>query len=228
MNIGGFVKTSLSDFPGHIAAVIFISGCNLRCPFCHNPDLVTHPERTAESAEGILEFLASRRTRLTGVVISGGEPLMQDDLPSLLGQIHRLGLAVKIDTNGTFPGMLERVIDSGLCSYVAMDIKSSPEEYARAAGGDVPLDLIRRSIRILKESGLPHEFRTTVVPGLHTVQTIAGIGSLIDFAHLYILQHFSGLRTLSPSYTGLRSFNETEMAALGDAARPFCGQLFIR
>lgn len=228
MKIGGFVKTSLSDFPGHISAVIFTSGCNLRCPCCHNPDLVTHPDTEVISSTEALDFLASKKNRLTGVVVTGGEPLLHGDLIQLIEQIHHFGYAVKIDTNGTCPRMLETVIDSGWCSYVAMDVKSSPDDYDRAAGKHISLEAIRESIALIKASTLAHEFRTTVVPGMHSVKTIAGIGSLIGFTSRYALQNFSGRRTLSPSLNGLSGFREHEMNAFGKIARDFCDELIIR
>lgn len=190
MNIQGFQKLTLLDYPGRAACTVFTGGCNLRCPFCHNADLVRTPIAGPNLTDEVLTYLMRRQGILDGVCITGGEPLLQPDLADFIRQIKELGYAVKLDTNGALPDRLAALLDTGLVDYVAMDVKSSPAGYAAAAGVDTDWTVFDRSIRILQESGVPHEFRTTAVGGLHTPEDFAAIGRWLSGASAYYIQRF--------------------------------------
>ena len=190
MNIQGFQKLTLLDYPGHTACTVFTGGCNLRCPFCHNADLVRTPIAGPNLTDEVLTYLARRQGILDGVCITGGEPLLQPDLVDFLRQVKELGYAVKLDTNGALPDRLAALLDTGLVDYVAMDVKSSPAGYAAAAGVDTDWTVFDRSIRILQDSGVPHEFRTTAVGGLHTPEDFAAIGGWLSGTSAYYIQRF--------------------------------------
>ena len=228
MKIGGFLKTSLSDYPGHISSVVFTQGCNMRCPYCHNPSLIPGKAENSIRPEEIIGFLAARRDLISGVVISGGEPLIQPDIIPFTKEIRKCGFDIKIDTNGTLPATLEKLISSGNVSYLAMDVKASPDEYDAAAGVKIIIEDIKTSISAVKSSGIPYEFRTTVVPGLHTVETIRGIGSLIVNTDFYVLQNFSGSRTLSLSLHNTPPFTRDVMEKFKNAAASFSSRCIIR
>jgi pyruvate formate lyase activating enzyme len=195
----GLQKTTLIDFPGLVAATIFIPGCNLRCPYCHNPELVKkiRPDSLIPF-DRIISFLHKRQKVLGGVCLSGGEPLLYEGLPGLIDTIHSLDLKVKIDTNGTLP--------EKLCSlsmdYVAMDIKTGPGKYHLLGNHKFPgmAEKIKDSINWIISSGIPHEFRTTIAPGIVEKQDIEEICSLIQGADRYMLSQFRPLHTLDPGY----------------------------
>lgn len=192
MEIHGFNKTTLLDYPGHVAATVFTGGCNFRCPFCHNGDLVLNPEsQPMVPEEEVLAHLKKRRGILEGVCITGGEPTLQPDLPEFIGKVRELGCLVKLDTNGYMPQVLRQLLEEGMLDYVAMDIKASPENYAKAAGcPGLDFSRIEESIALLKRCKIPYEFRTTVVQGLHTVQEFDAIGQLLEGSRAYYLQAF--------------------------------------
>jgi pyruvate formate lyase activating enzyme len=192
MQIGGIQWTSLLDYPDHIAATVFTAGCNLRCPFCHNPELVL-PELVARNArllgEAFFRELADRRGFLDAVVITGGEPTLQPDLGEICSQIRALGFLVKLDTNGTAPDILQRLLADGSIDYVAMDVKAPFDDYARMAGVPVDPEAIVRSIDLIIHSDVAYEFRTTAAPGLST-DALLGIGQTLHGARRYWLQRF--------------------------------------
>jgi pyruvate formate lyase activating enzyme len=200
MVIGGFQKFSLADFPGKISAIVFTRGCNFRCPYCHNPELVDPARYTAEiPQEEVLRFLGSRTRQLQGVVLTGGEPTLHDDLPSFLEKIRRLGFAVKLDTNGSNPELLQRIVRDSLVDYVAMDIKAPLDAYPRVAGVTVNLENIERSVRLVIGSGLPHEFRTTYERSLLSTEDMGAIAELVQGCAHYVVQGFRPSRTLDPA-----------------------------
>ncbi len=192
MQCHGFQKLTLLDYPGHTAALLFTAGCNLRCPFCHNAILVTHAQDAPPiPTHEILSYLKKRRGLLDGVVITGGEPFLSPDLPSLLREIKALGYDIKIDTNGCFPDRLEAVLSERLCDYVAMDIKNSPKKYAMTVGiPDFDLSPVRESVSLLLSDRVDYEFRTTVVANFHEVSDFTEIGRWIHGARRYFLQNF--------------------------------------
>ena len=206
MKLAGLQKLTLLDYPGQLACTVFTLGCNLRCPFCQNADLVL-PERFAAGEllpeDTFFSFLESRKGRLSAVAVSGGEPTLHRDLPQFLSRIWEMGFLVKLDTNGTNPDMLKHVVKEGLVNYVAMDVKNTPQKYLltcglpeeTAAQSEVRptsrlLDNIQESISFLMEDSVPYEFRTTVVAGLHTEEDITGIAKWLQGARAWYLQQF--------------------------------------
>ena len=192
MQIHGFNKTTLLDYPEHIAATVFTGGCNFRCPFCHNGELVLDPGcQPLIPEEEVLSYLKKRQGILQGVCVTGGEPTLQKDLKDFLRKIKELGYPIKLDTNGYMPGVLWDLMQEHLIDYVAMDIKASRDNYARAAGlPHMDISRIEESIGILKSSGIPYEFRTTVVRGIHTVVEFEKIGKWIAGCPAYYLQNY--------------------------------------
>lgn len=192
MNIQGLQKLTLLDYPGKMACTIFTAGCNLRCPFCHNSRLVINPEKQSEYSEDeIFAFLKKRAGVLDGVAITGGEPLLQNDIEDFIIKIRELGYSVKIDTNGTFPEKLRSLVEKGLVDYVAMDIKNSPELYAETIGiSGYDTSKIKESISFLLEGNVDYEFRTTVVREFHSVFGMNALGEMIKGAKRHFLQGF--------------------------------------
>lgn len=191
MTIEGLQKLTLLDFPGHTACTLFLGGCNFRCGYCHNYQLVLPPRVPLMEESEFLSYINKRKGLLDGVCITGGEPLLHRDLKSLIQKIKAEGLAVKLDTNGMFPDRLQELLDEGLLDYVAMDVKNTLERYpetARCKGVD--FSPIEKSIRLLMESGIDYEFRTTVVKGLHSAAEIEGIAKMLHGAKRYFLQQY--------------------------------------
>lgn len=193
MQFSGFQKLTLLDFPGHVAATLFTAGCNFRCPFCHNAALVTHIDnQNFFTEEYILDYLKKRIGVLDGICITGGEPLMHKDLPEFIKKVKELGYLVKLDTNGSYPEILEKLINSGSIDYVAMDIKNSKEKYVLTAEcSEADLINIEKSIALLKQNKVGFEFRTTIVNEYHTVEDIKSIAKWIKGAEKYFLQNFT-------------------------------------
>ncbi len=208
MRFGGIQKQSLIDFPGIVSAVVFTRGCNFHCPYCHNPSLVRGEDgdQTPELDEAsILAFLAARAGFLDGVVVTGGEPLLWPDLPEFLARIKAMGLAVKLDTNGSRPVPLESVIADGLVDGVAMDIKTDPADYPPSLCPPGERGGIARSIDVLMASGIDHEFRTTCVPPFVDDAVIAAIARRIEGAGRLVLQSFRPDSVLRPEFCSERS-----------------------
>lgn len=196
MILGGIQKLTLIDYPGKIAATVFTLGCSFRCPFCHNPELVNlrlaHDER---SEKEFFDFLKTRKGKLEGVCITGGEPTIQPDIIDFIKKIKKQGLAVKLDSNGTRPDVLKKLIDAKLVDYVAMDIKNQPKKYLRTVGLDKSknaplLERVKLSVDLIMKSGIPYEFRTTVVPGIHMEGDFDEIAEWIKGAQAYYLQEY--------------------------------------
>jgi pyruvate formate lyase activating enzyme len=194
MLIGGFQKLTLIDYPGKVATTVFTIGCNFRCPFCHNPDLINpSPEMIRIGRKNEYEFLAflkKRKGLLDGVCVTGGEPTVQPDLIPFLERVKSMGFLVKLDTNGLRPEVLREVLKRKLVDHIAMDVKHAPEKYPLAMGGEIDMELIRESVELIQKSGLPYEFRTTVVPGIHTEEDFDAIGKWIRGTKHYYLQPF--------------------------------------
>ena len=192
MILGGLQKLTLLDFPGNVACTVFTVGCNLRCPFCHNPALVFNPpEDLRISEDEFFTFLKKRQGILDGVAITGGEPLLHSDIGEFIAKIKSMGFKVKLDTNGTFPDRLEKILAEGNVDYVAMDVKNTFDKYAETVGiRNFDVELIKRSIKVIKDSGVAHEFRTTVVSPLHVAGDFVTIASQVEGADNYFLQGF--------------------------------------
>ena len=212
--IGGIQKLSLVDYPGHVAAALFLSGCNMRCGYCHNPELVL-PERLAPSipVEEAMIFLKSRIGRLDGVVISGGEPTVNEDLPVLCRMIKNLGFDVKLDTNGTHPDMVRGMVEEGTIDFIAMDVKGPLEKYVEIAARPIDLAAIKDNIRLMIDSGIGHEFRTTIVREQLEVADFEKIGELVKGAKRFALQHFRTGTTISPKFANYHTFTDEEFRA---------------
>lgn len=199
MVISGLQKTTLLDYPGHIACTIFFGNCNLRCPFCHNMELVLNPEHFPTfTIDSILEFLRERKGKLNGVAVTGGEPLLNKDIGDLLRPIKELGYSIKLDTNGFFPEMIEKLIDEKLVDMFAMDIKAGWTNYLKVAGIDLEhsgepanwQEKVKKSISLLMNKASDYEFRTTCVKGLHTESDFFEIKDMIKGAKKYFLQDY--------------------------------------
>ncbi len=189
MRLGGLLKTSLIDYPGKIAAVIFTQGCNFRCFYCHNPELVYPKQFTKPLPEQeVLTFLKTRVKKLDGVSITGGEPLMQPDIERFVEEIARMGFMVKIDTNGSFPDTLKRLIDSGNVHYIAMDIKAPENMYREITGVSIDFGKIRESVKIIMNSKVDYEFRTTYINQICNPEAVSEIKKLIAGAKNYYIQ----------------------------------------
>ncbi len=200
MIIGGFQKVSLSDFPGKISAIVFTRGCNFRCPYCHNPELVEPDSYVTPLGEAkILSFLKSRRGRIQGIVITGGEPTIHEDLPEFIRKVREMGCAVKLDTNGSNPALLERIISLDLVEYVALDVKAPLRLYSSVARVPVNTGDILRSIRLVIESGIPHEMRTTYLESLLSVDDVREIAEMVKGCGLLVVQSFRPTKALDPA-----------------------------
>ena len=191
MTIEGIQKLTLLDYPGRTACTVFLAGCNFRCPFCHNYELVANPVAPLMSDEELLDYLQKRKGLLDGVAVTGGEPLLRRELPDLLRKIKALGYAVKLDTNGSFPARLKALVGEGLVDYVAMDIKNSPARYGETVGFlKLELNAIQESIDFLLEGAVDYEFRTTVIEQFHSEEEIEAIAQWIRGAKRWFLQRF--------------------------------------
>lgn len=229
MKICGLNKTTLLDYPGKVAATIFLGGCNLRCPFCHNSSLIHAEEGQTENMDPdeILSFLKKRSKILDGVCITGGEPTLSKGLSEFICEIKKIGLAVKLDTNGTSPKLIKELLERELLDYIAMDIKSSIEKYALTAGRpEVNTDVIRESVEIIRNSGIPYEFRTTVVKELHEKQDFVEIGKWLAGVKAYYLQAYNDSSdVLMP---GFHSYSYDELEEIRQILLPYVENTAIR
>ena len=227
MVISGLQKTTLLDYPGHVAATLFLGRCNFRCPFCHNSDLLDGDSSDPFTEESVLSFLRKRSGVLQGVCITGGEPTLHPDLEEFIVKVRGLGLKIKLDTNGYRPQVLKNLCGRGLIDYVAMDIKSGRSGYGRAAGKpNLELDRIEESVSFLLSGAVPYEFRTTVVKGLHTDEDFREIGPWLSGASAYFLQDYKDSENvLSP---GFASFDKEELLHFAEIVAPFIPGVCLR
>lgn len=228
MQIHGLNKTTLLDFPQHVAATVFTGGCNFRCPFCHNKDLVLNPDSQPRiREEEVFRFLEKRKGILTGVCITGGEPALQPGLVDFMLRIKELGFLVKLDTNGSMPDVVKRAVKMEAVDYVAMDLKSCREEYAQAAGiPDLDLKLIQETVAFLMEEIVQYEFRTTVVKELHSRKALEDIARWIRGCRAYYLQAYAD----SPGVIrpGFHSYSKEELEELAQLARQYVPNTAVR
>jgi pyruvate formate lyase activating enzyme len=230
MIIGGFQRFSLIDYPDKICAIVFTQGCNFRCPYCHNPELVD-TKRSANiglTEDEVLSFLDRRKGKLNAVTITGGEPLLQSGLSAFLSAIKRLGYLVKLDTNGSFPSRLEGIMQSKFVDYIAMDIKTSLDKYNQVIKRKIDTRKILDSIRLIMDSGLEYEFRTTVVKAFFERDNFYKIGQLIKNAHLYVLQKFVPSKTLDDTFLGMKSCTDEEIDCFKGIMEGFVQRCIIR
>ena len=227
MKIHGLQKMTLLDFPGKVACTVFLGGCDMRCPFCHNAELIDGTAPAVMGEEELFAFLKKRTGLLEGVAITGGEPLLRDDTIVLMEKIRDLGYPVKLDTNGTHPDRLRKILDRELAAYVAMDIKNSPDRYAVTAGLE-KLDLapVRESVSLLMDGRTDYGFRTTVVAELHDGASFRGIGEWIRGARRYYLQKFTDRDTVP--FGGFHAPEDAKMLEYAAIAREYVPSAVIR
>ena len=219
MEIKGFIDLSLSDWDGKLCSVVFLPDCNFRCPFCYNSILILHPE-TVETVpfSHVEDYLGNHRSWIDGVCITGGEPTIHKELPELCSKLKETGFLVKVDTNGTYPKMVKKLIDNGLVDYIALDIKAplTLEKYFKATDANVErlLEKVEESIGVLLESNMDYEFRTTIVPTLHEEQDLKEICDSVKGCKKFVLQKFDaslGKKTIDPDFSKLKSFSDEKM-----------------
>ena len=231
MLLCGLQKTTLLDFPGHVACTVFTGGCNFRCPYCQNSELVLDPAAFPKlSEEEVMTFLKRRKGILEGVCITGGEPTLQPDLPEFLRKVRELGYLVKLDTNGYRPEVLQSLMEEGLLDYVAMDVKASKEKYARTVGvSSVDLARLDRSISLLLgQDRIPYEFRTTVVKGLHDLADFEEIGKWLAGARVLFLQGYRESENVLDPSLGMGSYELTELECMAEKARKYIARVEVR
>jgi pyruvate formate lyase activating enzyme len=240
MIIGGLEKLSILDYPDHLAAIIFTQGCNFRCHFCYNPKLVLPRKGEDEknikekgfsplSTEDLFLFLRERYGRLDGIVITGGEPTLHPDLPSFIKEIKEIGYDVKLDTNGTNPEMLQALIEKKLIDYVAMDLKAPFDKYEDTVSAKVICNDLKKSVKMIIKSGLPHEFRTTVVPGLLDKEDFKIMGESLQGADNWYLQKFkSDTDLVDGGYRGKDAYSDREMKEFATIGREAAGICEVR
>lgn len=222
MHIGGIQKFSLLDYPDKISAIVFTQGCNFRCGYCHNPELLVIKEKPDNS--GFFEFLKNRKGKLDGVVITGGEPCLQADLHDFIKQIRKMGFCVKLDTNGSMPDALKQVIFD--VDYVAMDIKAPVEKYGEITKVNVNLDKIKESIKLIMESGVDYEFRTTVIKSQLNLKDFENIGKLIKGAKRYYLQKFIPSKIFDKSLQDEKSYSD--FAEIIAVLKNYIDEVYVR
>lgn len=229
MGIKGFQGTSLLDFPGRIASLVFWGGCNLTCPFCHNPPLVLEPDSYPDlDPADLLADLAERKSFIDGVVVSGGEPTLHSDLLPFLEEVKALGLLVKLDTNGLAPQLIAELIDKKLLDYLAVDLKTSPERYPDLHSGAVSPDKLVETVRLCATAPVELEYRTTCVPGWVDEDVIDALGALIDGAPLWALQQYHPEHALCEQAQQVMPYAPEQIQAFADLARRYAQRVIVR
>lgn len=226
MNINGIQKLTLLDYPGKCACTVFLAGCNLRCPFCHNASLVLGGAPTAMEDGEFFAFLKKRKGLLDGVCVTGGEPTLRPDLPDFIRRIKEMGYLVKLDTNGSNPEMLGRLLRENLLDYVAMDIKNCPDRYTETCGGADILPQVERSLSLLRNSPVEYELRTTLCRPFHDENALEAMGKWLSGTQNYYLQNFVDSGDLIG--TGVSGFTKEEMEALRQRVLPYIPTTRIR
>ena len=229
MRICGIQKTSLVDWPGHIATVIFTGGCNFSCPYCHNSGLIPMNAEPIMTTGDTLKMLRTRYHLIDSVVISGGEPTLQPDLIGFCKEVKKIGLKIKLDTNGSNPDILKKLVEDKLVDYVAMDVKDAKGWYGTYIGYELShmVHDVDISISYLKQAGIPYEFRTTAVEGLHTLDDFEQIGKWIKDAERYYIQNFRAADTV-PALSYLKPFSEAELKEFASIVRPYVKEVQLR
>ncbi len=233
MTFYGIKKVSLIDYPEKISCTLFTKGCNLRCPFCHNPELVNPGKKDLKtiSQKQLLDFLKMRKRKLDGIVITGGEPLMHgENLLELLYLVKQMGFKVKVDTNGTYPDMLVELLQRELADFVAMDFKTSSKNYhkMKPVNENKVYPKVLKSLDTLRHSTIDYEIRTTVVPTLHDEAVIKDIAKVLEGSQKFVLQNFVPTRTLNPEFEKLESFNQEEMKSFRQICKEYIKDVQIR
>ena len=230
LRIAGLEKNSLIDYPGKVSAILFTYGCNLRCPYCHNPELVTFKlcKEYIIPHSYIFDFLKKRVGKLDAVVITGGEPLIHNTLESFIRKIKDMGYLIKLDTNGFYPSKLQDLIDKKLIDYIAMDIKYPKSKYIQLTEKKDSTRKVLKSINIIMKSGLDYEFRTTYVKFIHDMKSVEGIGKMIKGADNYFIQNFRPGKTIDPLLDSKYSFSKEELRQIKDIMKKYVKNVSIR
>lgn len=230
MEIKGLQRTSLIDYPDKISCVVFLGRCNFRCPFCQNPELVLYPEKEPTIPEGeFFNFLENRKGLLDSVVITGGEPCLHKELPAFISKIKEKGFSVKLDTNGYNPELLKQVINERLADYIAMDIKSDKEKYAKASGTkNLDIKRIEESIILIRKSKIPYEFRSTIVPKIFNEKTILNIGKWLKGSEKFCLQQFRTEKTIDPDFKKINPYPKEKLEEFAEKLRRFFKEVEVR
>ncbi|MFA5871516.1 MAG: anaerobic ribonucleoside-triphosphate reductase activating protein [Parcubacteria group bacterium] len=232
MIIGGLQKLTLIDYPGHIAATVFTVGCNFRCPFCHNPELVSSKFKVQSSKfmeDDFFKLLSERQGKLEGVCITGGEPTLQQDLIEFIRKIKALGYKVKLDTNGARPDVLRKLYSEKLLDFVAMDIKNSLINYGKTTNSEVDVERIKLSVDLVRNSGVDYEFRTTVVPGLHSEKAFLKIAKWLKGSKKYVLQVFEDKgKILDPSLKKKTKGKKMDIDKIAKNIKGYFGKIEVR
>ncbi len=227
MKIHGLMKMTLLDFPGKVACTVFLGGCDMRCPFCHNRELLDPDAPEVMDDAELLRFLSTRKGLLDGVVFTGGEPLLRKDIIPLMTSIREMGFQIKLDTNGNHPDRLKEIVEAGLVDYVAMDIKNSQNKYGITIGiPDFDISKIFKSVEYLLSGKVDYEFRTTVVQQFHDEESMAEIGKWIHGAKRYFLQGFVDRDTVPCK--GLQACSEEQMKTFLDIVKPCVEEVALR
>lgn len=229
LQIKGLQKTTLIDYPCKVAATIFVAGCNFRCPFCYNKDLVLNPDSLQTiSQDDIIDFLKKRKKWIDGVCISGGEPLIYSDIFDFIKKIKNIGLLVKIDTNGSNPELIKKLIDDKLIDYIAMDIKASLSKYKEASGVDFSIERVIKSIELIKNSKIDCEFRLTAVPLLHNEDDLEKIGRLLENNERFFIQQFRPKNCINKEFEKIKPFEEDKLIKFKNIAEKYIKKVEIR
>ncbi|MBN2421233.1 anaerobic ribonucleoside-triphosphate reductase activating protein [Candidatus Woesearchaeota archaeon] len=230
MIIKGFQETTMIDYPGHIAAIVFVPRCNFRCPFCYNKSLVNNSDELKEiNEEEILNFLKKRKKLIDGIVITGGEPTLYADLTDFASKVKEIGLLVKIDTNGTNPDLIKKLLEKKLVDYIAMDIKNCPEKYEKTAGMGVDVEKIKKTVQIIMDSGIDYEFRTTCLPLIIGKEDFVKIGEWLKGAKKYCIQQFKPLGELiDASLMNETSYSHDALIELKTLLEPYFKKVEVR
>ncbi len=227
--IGGLQKASLLDYPGKLSAIVFTQGCNFRCGYCHNPELnKLNSQRPVYTVPAFFEFLQTRRGKLDGVVITGGETCLQKDLKKFIIKIKEMGFLVKLDTNGSKPEVLEELVKEKVIDYIAMDIKAPLNKYCRVTKTNIDTKKIRKSVNIIMNSGIEYEFRTTVIKGQLETEDFAEIGDLICGAKKYFLQKFVPSKILDENFSNRQTLTDTEFGCLVNSLKEKVALVAVR
>lgn len=230
LKIGGLEKVSLLDYPGKVSSVLFTYGCNLRCPFCHNPELVIHPlgNDVKLKEDEVLDYLQERKGLIDAVVITGGEPLIYKDIDLFIEKIKKMGFLVKLDTNGFFPKELKELLKKDLLDYIAMDVKWAEDSYVEFSKDKKAVEKVKESIKIIMSSGIDYEFRTTFVKGIHDIEDGEKITSMIPNAMKYYIQNFRSGKTIDETLDTSNSFTEKELKEILRGAKKHIKSSYIR
>lgn len=231
MILGGFQKLTLIDYPGKLATTVFTVGCSFRCPFCHNPELIISNFQFSifnNMEKDFFEFLKKRKEKLQGVCITGGEPTIQPDIIRFIKKIKNLGFLVKLDTNGSRPDVLKKIIDLKLVDYIAMDIKNQLKNYNKTSGVKIDKDRIKLSVDLVMNSKIPYEFRTTVVPGIHSEKDFLEISKWIKGAREYWLQKYEEVKILDPKLKNKTKGKKLDLEKIKKSIEKHLGKVGIR